>query len=433
MVQGGFMEVAATIYKITEVKNKDIKVLMPEGIVFGVEENNEIIKEDVKIKHVLNTNLEDGELCYYNSIPLKKLKEKMNGEEFSKEELVSTIVDNVNSKVVYIENSELKELEINEFEEKYNLNVDYNKHIVSEYKYSSIKDIIKGIETKILFQNDVIKRMASVIINNQYLENTKNIVLLGSKGVGKSKIVDLLARELYSPYAKIEGYNGDSLSSAYLTLFLSDDDRSGPPIVFIDGINKGIEKIRKIDGDILVEIISNIVKQKSKFPIRLNDEKTVLFDPSNINYIIALDLEKDIDMPHIVGIGNNEVNYKNNTIRKLRELLVDANCDVIDMNDLSSDNLKTILEKSEISPINEYKKILDVQNTRLRVTKKAYELIALEAYKLNKGAKGLSIITDYVMRDDIIDAQVNGKDVVFINEKKVLSKVRTSDLNKKIY
>ena len=155
-----------------------------------------------------------------------------------------------------------------------------------------------------------------------------------------------------------------------------------------------------------------------------------MFDPSNINYIVALDLEKDIDMPYMMGLGSNSKKEKDKIINNLREMLVDANCEIIDMNDLTESNLLEILKKSEISPINEYKKILSCQQTKLNVSKKALELIAHSAYELNKGAKGLSIITDYVMRDDIIEAQYSGVDTLNINENKVLKKLNSG---KKIY
>ena len=135
-------------------------------------------------------------------------------------------------------------------------------------------------------------------------------------------------------------------------------------------------------------------------------------------------------MPYMMGIGTDAEKEKQKIINNLREMLVDANCEIIDMNNLTEENLVEILKKSEISPINEYRNILDAQGTRLNVSKKAYELLAHSAYKLNKGAKGLSIITDYVIRDEIIEAQYNGTEVVNINQNKVLKKLNS---NKKIY
>lgn len=432
------MEVIATIYKITEVESKNIKILMPDRIISGEENENIIKHKDISYKHISKTNYEDGSLCYYESISLEEINENASNDEElkeSKQNLVQEMIDEANSKVIFIENNNIKEMNFEEFTEKYSLLVDYNKKQIMPFEAKTIKDVVCSIESKILFQSYAIKRITSTIINNPFLENTRNIVLLGSTGVGKSKIIDLLARELESPYAKIDGYNGDSLINAYLTLFLNkkNQDLIGPPIIFIDGINKGIEKLGKLDGDILVEIISKIVKKKSVFPIPLTENQTILFDPSNVNYIIALDLEKDIDLPPVVGIGKENEIKKRNIIQKLRELLVDANCEIIDMNELTENNLKVILERSEISPTNEYKKILETQGTNLKISKRAYELMAHEAYKLNKGAKGLSIITDYIMRDDIIDAQVEGMDTLTINEPKVLKKINDSNYKNILY
>ena len=124
---------------------------------------------------------------------------------------------------------------------------------------------------------------------------------------------------------------------------------------------------------------------------------------------------------------------KNEIISKLREMLVDANCEIIDMNNLTEENLKQILIKSEISPINEYNKILNTQGLKIKVSKKVYELIAHEAYTLNKGAKGLSIITDYILKDDIIDAQFNGNKDIYLTEKKVLTKIKNTNYKKRLY
>lgn len=426
------MEVLVPIYSILNIESKNIILLMPDSIVFGEENNGVIVSGETEFKHFSSIDLKDGEMCYVNKVSVDELKK--NGD-FSKDELINFIVEKVNSAVVFIENGELNEFDKDEFEKKYDLVVDYEKKLVFKRVIKSFNDVIDSIESKILFQRDAVKRIVSIIANNKFLENKKNIVLLGSKGVGKTKTVDLVAREFCSPYAKINEFSGEGLINSYLTLLMNSDEEDlfGPPIIFIDGINRGIKKLERIDGDILVEMISNIVNKKSKFPLTLSDEKTVLFDSSDIVYIIALDLDKIIDFPNVTGFGKDEEKLKKEIIMNLREMLVDANCEIIDMNDLSENDLRIILEKSEISPINEYKKILDSQNIKLNVSKKAYELLSKEAYKLNKGAKGLSIVTDYVLRDDILDAQFNCKEMVSINSKKVLKKVNAPNFKNKLY
>lgn len=423
------MDVLFVEYTITDNEEKGIKILVPKKVALGTEKDDVITINNEKIIHISKTKYENGATCYLESISVDEIKEKVGNKDVDLNSCVELMAEQADNEVIYIQNNEINQKTKKDFEREFGFIPSYH----GEEEYLTMPEIAERIEKKIMFQKDAIKRIVSTIINNAYLENPKNIVLLGSKGVGKSKIIDLLARELNSPYAKIENYDGDSLIQAYLTLFLnekSEKDFVGPSIVFIDGINKGIEKIGKLDGDILVEIISKIFKKKSPFPISITEQQTILFDPSNINYIVALDLEKDIDMPYTVGIGTNANQDKQKIIDNLREMLVDANCEIIDMNNLTENNLTEILKKSEISPINEYKKILGAQETKLNVSASAYKLIAHSAYKLNKGAKGLSIITDYVMRDEIVEAQYNGYSTVNISQNKVLKKLKS---DKKIY
>ena len=72
------MEVIATIYKITEVESKNIKILMPDRIISGEENENIIKHKDISYKHISKTNYEDGSLCYYESISLEEINELIN-------------------------------------------------------------------------------------------------------------------------------------------------------------------------------------------------------------------------------------------------------------------------------------------------------------------------------------------------------------------
>lgn len=182
------MEVIATIYKITEVESKNIKILMPDGIISGEENENIIKHKDISYKHISKTNYEDGSLCYYESISLEEINENASNDEELKERkqnLVQEMIDDANSKVLFIENNNIEEMNFEEFTEKYSLLVDYNKKQIIPFETKTIKDVVCSIESKILFQSYAIKRITSTIINNPFLENTRNIVLLGPTGVWK--------------------------------------------------------------------------------------------------------------------------------------------------------------------------------------------------------------------------------------------------------
>lgn len=404
------MDVLATIYILEEKGN--IKILMPQAIVIGNLKENILTVENIQVKNI--------EKPYNEEYYFYKTTELIENNE---QQLVEQIKNETNSKVVFIENDEIKELEKEEFEEKYNIQINYESEQEKEYK--TIQEVITNIERKIMFQTQPLKKILATITNNQYLENKKNLILLGSKGVGKSKIIDLVAEELNSPYAKINNYSAENIMSLYLTLLLeNEENKEGPQIIFIDGINKGIKKLEQLDADIIIELLINISNNRNKMPIQISNEKTILFDPKNINFIIALDLEKEIELPHIMGIGKDPLKEKEKIIKQVKEKLIDANYEIIEMNSLTENNLKQILQKSEISTINEYKKILEKQNTKLNVSPKAYELLAHEAYKLNKGAKGLEIIVNKAIQDEIISAEIYGNEKITINETKVLKKLK---------
>ena len=122
-------------------------------------------------------------------------------------------------------------------------------------------------------------------------------------------------------------------------------------------------------------------------------------------------------------LGINPEVKDNKALEKLKIELIDSNFDILDMNNLTEDNLLDILKKSKISPINEYRNILNSQKTRFVVSKKAYELIARKAYSLEKGAKGLRIVTDAVVSDLVADAQYKCPKQLVLTEQKVLNKL----------
>lgn len=432
------MKVLFVEYTIVEIKEKNIKILMPNRVLIGQEQNNVITAGNEKIDHISKTNYENEKKCYVKSISCEEIEKQLGtNTECSDEELIKALVTKTDEEVMYIENDEIKEETKEDFRKNFNLLVDYHERKISEIKQEemTINEAVEIIKKKIMFQDNAIKRIILTILNNEYIENPKNIVLIGSKGVGKTKIVDSIAKVMNSPYVKVEDYSGSDLTESYATLLLNDDkeETTGPAIIFIDEINKGIEKLGTIDGDIIIEFISKIIKKKSKVPITISENKTAIIDLNQINYVFAIDLDKNIELPKTMNIGSDNNKLRQEIIAKLREMLVDANCEIIDMNNLTENNLKEILIKSEISPINEYNKILNAQGLKIKVSKKAYELLAHEAYSLKKGAKGLNIITDYILKDDIMDAQLNGEKDIYLTEKKVLKKKKDTNYKKRLY
>ena len=68
------MKVLFVEYTIVEVKEKNIKILMPNRVLIGEEQNNVIRAGNEKIDHISKTNYENEKKCYVKSIPCEKKK-----------------------------------------------------------------------------------------------------------------------------------------------------------------------------------------------------------------------------------------------------------------------------------------------------------------------------------------------------------------------
>jgi len=422
-----FMDVLTIEYEIVYFKSKDISVLVPVRLLEGKCNDEKIVSGDAELLHIMDAYTLGKNRGYieYLEFDLIKKQFKENNLEFDDEAynmLKEKYNNEAHEKVYYIENGELFYLSNEEFTNKYNLVVDYEnsciKELEKDYTHTELVDIVSK---SILFQKTQIKRIVSTIINNYHFTNKKKIILNGKTGTGKTQMVDLIASTLDCPYVKINGYSGESLVSAYLNIYMQSKEKTGPAIIFIDDINRGYDELGILDGDLLIKIMKDLICRTTKMLLQLSDTKTVIFDPANINFILALDLEKHVFDKRMLGI-NPEVK-DNKALEKLKIELIDSNFDILDMNNLTEDNLLNILKKSKISPINEYRNILDSQKTKFVVSKKAYELIAHKAYSLEKGAKGLRIVTDAVVSDLVADAQYRCPKQLVLTEQKVLNKL----------
>ena len=69
-------------YTIVEVKEKNIKILMPNRALIGEEQNNVMTVGEEKIEHISRTKYENGKKCYVESLPYEDIKKQIgeNGE-----------------------------------------------------------------------------------------------------------------------------------------------------------------------------------------------------------------------------------------------------------------------------------------------------------------------------------------------------------------
>jgi len=95
------------------------------------------------------------------------------------------------------------------------------------------------------------------------------------------------------------------------------------------------------------------------------------------------------------------------------------------LENLNSEELVKVLTEPKNSLVKQFKKLFDMENTKLEFRKEALEAIAKKAIELDTGARGLRSIIEKMLMDTMFDlpSQPNIDEVV-INEEVVLKGVK---------
>ncbi|MCC7300220.1 MAG: ATP-dependent Clp protease ATP-binding subunit ClpX [Verrucomicrobia bacterium] len=317
------------------------------------------------------------------------------------------------------------------------------------------------------------KKVLSVAVHNHYKRMTdtsskedgvelekSNVLLVGPTGSGKTLLAKTLARILDVPYAITDattvteaGYVGEDVESILLALLQNanhDVKRAERGIVYIDEIDKisrktdNVSITRDVSGEgvqqALLKIIEGTIasippKGGRKHP----QEEYIKLNTSNILFIcggafVGLeDIIKRRTDKKVLGFGaTNEAvseDWKPETMNVEPEDLLKFGLIpefigrlplVVQLQELSEDDLVHILTQPKNSMIKQYKKLLAMDAVELEFDKDALRSLAKMALKRKTGARGLRAILEHLMldvmyevpqRSDITNCRIT-KDVV---------------------
>ena len=293
----------------------------------------------------------------------------------------------------------------------------------------NISDLYKKITDVVIDQDEPIKKVLTAIWkqNNNFSNKSRNILINGGTGVGKTEIFRILSKIIDVPCVitsateySATGYVGKNVEDMLVSLVNranGDIDSAERGILIIDEVDKIAETDKGHSQVNQRSVQENLLKILEDGVIYIDTEYGYFdFDTSKL-MVIAMGswTMANIDEKKDIGFNSKEVvkkDYKAITREQMIENglipdFVGRFNTIIQMNDLNYESFIRILKQSKNSLLKINQKFLKDKGVTLTIEDGTYETIAKKAEKSKFGARELDSIIEYALSNASFEIATN--------------------------
>ena len=298
--------------------------------------------------------------------------------------------------------------------------------------------LLKAVTKTLIAQDDATRRVITEIARKEQSDEAKSrgILLTGSTGVGKTKMMKLIAKHLDRPFYKIDatkltipGYVGTDLEEELWNLFMQCDcnlDKAEHAIVFIDEIDKkGSQNKEDVSGKGVLNVLLPFIEGSEYDAVdsMKHPTKKVRMNTSNMIVILGgayTDVYSNLMERNGLGFGADVKSASERKPRKATPSDFIRNAQMTDefmgrvaivhLNDLSVEDLIRVIKESDESSLTIQQRLFDELGVKLTAGDDFVRKIAQNAHDRKTGARGLNTVVEESTWEAYYDAYVNGED-----------------------